>query len=372
MIINRYWLLLFIFLPLLVQGQDLNYLFKSGSGGYHTYRIPTIVQTKNGALLAFAEGRKHSWNDSGDIDIVMRKSTDGGKTWSEMKKIWDDGNNTCGNPSALVDRKTGKVFVFSTWNLGTDYEYSIIDGKSKDTRRVYVLESSDEGNTWSAPKEITEAVKRKDWTWYATGPVHGIQIQKGKYKGRLVMPCDHIERMSKRYYSHVFYSDDHGKTWQLGGSTPTDKVNECTVAELSNGNLMLNMRNYDRKVRARKIAISTDGGETWGALHTDTALIEPICQGALLRFSFGRKKRNILLFSNPEDSKKRINYTVKMSHDDGKTWTRKISLFKGCSGYSDMVKIDKSTIGCLFEGGYDNLADGIIFETVKIRDFKTD
>ncbi len=132
------------------------------------------------------------------------------------------------------------------------------------------MKSIDDGKTWSAAKEITPQVKRKNWTWYATGPCHGIQLEKEEHKGRLVIPCDHIEAETGKYFSHVIFSDDYGETWQLGGATPQDQVNECTVAELPDGKLMLNMRNYDRTQKARKISISDDGGQTWGELYADT------------------------------------------------------------------------------------------------------
>ena len=142
---------------------------------------------------------------------------------------------TCGNPCAVVDQKTGTIFLLTTWNRGDDHESQIIDQKSKDTRRVFVTQSSDDGVTWTKPKEITESVKSRDWTWYATGPGSGIQIQKGRHKGRLAIPCDHIEAVTKHYYSHIIFSDDHGKTWKLGGSTPEHQVNECEVVELAKG-----------------------------------------------------------------------------------------------------------------------------------------
>jgi len=146
----------------------------------------------------------------------------------------------------VVDRQTGTIWLLSTWNLGSDHEKRIIDGTSKDTRRVFITSSTDDGLSWAKPKEITSDVKQPDWTWYATGPGNGIQLSKGKHKGRLIIPCDHIEAGTKKYFSHVIYSDDHGRSWQLGGSTPDDMVNECAVVQLDNGDLMLNMRNYDR------------------------------------------------------------------------------------------------------------------------------
>ena len=183
--------------------KKLDYLFESGTNGYNTFRIPAIITTKNGTLLAFAEGRKNTSSDTGDIDLVMKRSDDNGKTWSELILIWDDGDNVCGNPAPVQDTKSGKIFLLSTWNLGSDHEHEIINQTSWDTRRIYLLVSSDDGLTWSEPVEITTTVKLNNWTWYATGPCHGIQLQAGEYKSRLIIPCDHIEAGFWIYFSHI-------------------------------------------------------------------------------------------------------------------------------------------------------------------------
>lgn len=146
-------------------------LFVSGTEGYDTYRIPSLIVTKNGTLLAFCEGRKKNRSDAGDIDLLVKRSMDGGRTWTPQMTLWDDGDNTCGNPCPVVDRDTGTIWLLMTWNLGTDREDEIVSGTSKDTRRVFITSSNDDGKTWKKPKEITDAVKRKEWTWYATGPV---------------------------------------------------------------------------------------------------------------------------------------------------------------------------------------------------------
>ncbi len=327
-------------------------LWKGGSGGYHTYRIPAIVVARQGALLAFCEGRRRHGGDAGDIDLLVKRSTDHGRTWSEQKVIHDDGENTCGNPCPVVDRETGTVWLFSTWNLGGDHENQIIAGQSRDTRRVFVMSSDDEGLTWSKPAEITAGVKKPEWTWYATGPGSGIQLVHGKHKGRLVIACDHMEAGSKRYYSHVVFSDDHGKTWKLGGRTPDHQVNECEVAELSDGRLMLNMRSYDPTKKLRQRAFSRDGGLTWEGKGFDGALVEPVCQASIERYAWPDGNRDgVILFSNPA-STRRENMTVRASMDDGRTWPRKLVLHPGPSAYSDLaVLADRSQALCLYERG---------------------
>lgn len=338
-------------------------LFVSGEGGYHTYRIPAIIVSKAGTLLAFCEGRKGGRSDTGNIDILVKRSEDGGETWSEQQVVWDDAGNTCGNPCPVVDEATGKIWLTMTWNRGDDHEGLIIDGKSKDTRRVYLACSADDGKTWSEPKDITKDVKDPGWTWYATGPCTGIQLEKGENKGRLVIPCDHIEAGTKKYYSHVIYSDDHGTTWRLGGSTPTDEVNECQVAELADGRLMLNMRNYYRVKKNRAVSVSSDGGMTWGEIYRDASLPEPRCQASFVRYSLaseGGKDR--LLFSNPAHQDSRVNMTVRVSYDEGKTWGVSKTLHSGPAAYSCLAVLPDGDIACFYEAGEKGAYEAIVFE----------
>lgn len=348
------------------QPHSLRYIYQPGDDGYACFRIPAMITTKNGTLLAFAEGRKFNCGDSGDIDLVLRRSFDGGKTWRPMQVVWSDSTNTCGNPVPVQDVSTGKIWLISTWNNGQDHEKQIRTQTGKDGRRVFVLSSDDDGKSWSAPKEITRDVKRPDWTWYATGPCHGLQIANGKFKGRLVVPVNHVQLSTNKNLVHIIYSDDHGSTWKIGNNTPQDKANEVTVAELSGGNLMLNIRNADRKKHTRLYTTSTDGGQTWAHLQTDTALIEPVCQGSLLNFSLSKNK-TILLFSNPADMKKRVNLTLRASLDDGKTWPYKQVIFAGPSAYSD-IAVYKKQVACMYEAGNDKAYDGIAFQLVGLKE----
>ena len=357
-----------LLIPFVSHTNELKYIFKSGSEGYNTFRIPSIITTDSGVVLAFAEGRKNSSSDSGDIDLVLKRSTDGGKTWGDLIVIRDDSTNVCGNPSPVIDRKTGKIFLLSTWNRGDDTESEIINMTSVDTRRVYVMNSIDEGLSWSKPIEITDKVKKPNWTWYATGPVHGIQIREGSKKGRMIIPCDHIEANTKKYYSHIIYSDDGGSSWNIGGATPQDQVNECSVAEIGKGKLILNMRNYDRTQMNRKISISNDYGESWGDIYDDKALVEPICQASILRYSFKGYGRNDLLFINPADKNKRLNMTLRLSNDLGRTWKAEFLLHEGPSAYSDITKLRNGNVGCLFEAGKNSPYEGIVYREVDVRD----
>jgi sialidase-1 len=338
-----------------------NALFVSGQDGYHTYRIPALAATAKGTLLAFCEGRKSASSDCGDIDLLLKRSTDGGKTWTRQETVWNDGENTCGNPCPVLDRETGVLWLLMTWNLGTDREPDIIAKKSKDTRRVFVTSSNDDGLTWSSPKEITADVKDPTWTWYATGPGNGIQLTRGNHAGRLVIPCDHIEGATGKYFSHAIFSDDHGKTWRLGGTTPRDHVNECAVVELEDGRLMLNMRNNQSGSNFRQICFSRDGGETWDGQAFDPTLLEPICQASLIRYRWPQNgEKGQILFSNPA-SKKRENMTVRTSFDEGATWSGARSLCEGPAAYSSLAVTPAGSVACLYETGKKDAYETIVF-----------
>jgi len=350
--------------------KQLNYLFESGTEGYECFRIPALVTTTHGTVLAFAEGRKKGCSDTGDIDLVMKYSKDHGETWSNLSVIWDDGENVCGNPAPVVDEVSGSIYLLSTWNLGKDHERDIISGTSQDTRRIFVMSSDDDGQSWSEPREITTSVKQENWTWYATGPCHGIQLKQGAHKGRLLIPCDHIEATTKKYYSHSIYSDDQGLSWKLGGTTPQDQVNECTAAELSDGRVILNMRNYDRSQKSRKVTYSEDGGLTWGDIASDKKLIEPICQASMLMVKSSKEDAPILLFLNPAHKKSRQNITLRSSLDDGKSWKGSLVLHKGPGAYSDLSLLSNGNIACLYEAGHANPYQGIVFEVVPLHEIE--
>ena len=322
-------------------------VFIAGENGYHTYRIPAIVVTRSGALLALAEARRAGAGDAGDIDLVLRRSTDGGASWLPLTVIGDNGPNTFGNPCPVVDRETGTVWLLSTQNRGTDREKDIVAGTSAGTRTVWVMKSLDEGATWSTPVEITASVKRPDWTWYATGPGVGIQTSSGRF----VIPANHAEAATGIHRSHLVLSDDRGVTWQLGASAD-DGTNESQVVELADGRLMLNMRNHPPKPENfRLIATSPDGGRTLSTATPNRALIEPPAQASLVRFTrHPPADRNRLLFANPA-AVRRERMTVRLSHDEGATWPLARVVHDGPAAYSSLVVLSDSSIGLLYERG---------------------
>lgn len=326
-------------------------VFAEGKDGYAKVRIPAIVATKTGKLLAFAEGR--TGGDSGPIDVVLKSSNDNGQTWSDLKVLWDDGDNTCGNPCPVVDQSTGTIWLLLTWNKGTDSEGEIMAGKSEDVRHVYVMSSKDDGETWSSPKRISETTRRDHWRWYATGPGNGIQLSRGKHAGRLLIPSNHSDHSDPKehpYRSHVIYSDDHGDTWKLGGVHEA-RTNESAVVELSDGRVLQQMRSYhDKGVRA--MAVSDDGGDSWGKVFLESALNTPVCQANILRYSWPETKdardANLIFFSSPR-GKDRKAMTVWSSRDDGKSWEVHKNIFPGGSAYSNLVVLPNGELGLLYE-----------------------
>jgi sialidase-1 len=337
-------------------------VYVSGRDGYHTYRIPAVIRAKNGDLLAFCEGRKNGSGDAGDIDLLVKRSSDGGRTWGAQQLIWDDADNTCGNPCPVLDETTGTLFLFSTHNLGNDREKDIVARTVRGSRTVWVITSTDNGATWAKPVEVTSTTKDPSWTWYATGPGIGIQITNGTHAGRLVIPCDYnsddpVEPKKPVKGSHAIFSDDHGKTWRLGG-TIKPGMNECQVAELfdGRGTLLMDMRSYlGRSVRAE--SVSHDGGETWSTPVDAAGLVEPVCQASLLRDEAAK----LLLFSNPAHPKARENLTVRASSDNAKTWHEVAVLHAGPAAYSCLVALSADEAGCLYERGEKRAYEKITF-----------
>ncbi|MCE5345814.1 MAG: glycoside hydrolase [Bacteroidales bacterium] len=329
-------------------------LWKEGTGKYNNYRIPSVIVTKKGTVLAFCEGREGG--DSGDIDLLMKRSGDNGKTWSNEIVIWDDGKNTCGNPCVVEDDETGRILLILTWNNGKDNESDIIGKRSIDTRLPYICYSDDDGQTWSVPSKMPSACKEPSWGWYATGPGIGIQLSNGKHKGRLIIPANHSydDPDSKSgigpygYGSHVLISDDHGKTWKMSRLI-FPGCNESQVAELSDGSLIMNMRSYNNR-KCRAVSFSSDGGETWAEIQHDPQLVESICQASILAYGDYKGKR-MYLFANPAVTSGRTHMTVRVSFDDCKSWSNSRLIYPGPSAYSCLVKLKDRRVGVFFECG---------------------
>ncbi len=336
-------------------------VFVSGKEGYHTFRIPALIATKQGSLLAFCEGRKTSRSDHGDLDLVLKRSTDQGRTWQTLQMVYEEGGDgkiTIGNPCPVVDQSTGRIWLPFT----------------RDNDDVLITHSDDDGQTWAKPTIITSQVKLENWTWYATGPGVAIQLSQGERKGCLIVPCDHREPINGKAVtmSHAFYSDDHGKTWQLGESV-APHTNECQVVELSDGRLQINMRNkwgtdggQPTRHAKRAVALSNDGGHHWTDLRFDEILIEPVCQASLINITKEGAK-DWLLFSNPASTKTRHQLTVRLSQDGGKTWPIAKILHKGPAAYSCLCQLPDGSFACLYEAGEKHA-----YETIRFTRFSLD
>ncbi len=348
-------------------------VFVSGNDGYESYRIPAIINAPNGDLLAFCEGRVHGSGDFGDIDIVLKRSTDNGKTWSSMQKVVDYDTLQAGNPAPVVDLldpayPEGRIFLF--YNTGNNHEREVREGLG--LREVWFITSTDGGNTWSEATNITTQVHRpnqpdthpdyhfaEDWRSYANTPGQGMQFDQGKFKGRIYIAANHSsgapQKAFKDYNAHGYYTDDHGKTFHLSEVVPFEGSNESMAALIHGDTLLMNSRNQQGNVRSRIISLSSDGGATWDTTYYDRQLPDPVNQGSLLAFD-GADGKPLLAFCNAADTAHRDNLTVRVSNDGGKTWFFNQPVAKAPEGYegayaaySDLVKIGNDRLGVLFE-----------------------
>jgi len=345
-------------------------VFTSGKEGHKSYRIPAIIKIPSGELLAFCEGRVHNAGDFGDINIVMKRSKDQGKTWSALQTVVDYESFQAGNPAPVVDLTdpdfpAGRIFLF--YNTGNNHENEVRKGNG--LREVWYKTSSDGGLTWSEPVNITRQTHRpnqplvnpdyhfgEDWRSYANTPGHAMQFSSGKFKGRIFVAANHSAGDPKPaftdYQAHGFYSDDHGKTFQLSESIAIPGSNEAMAAELPGSRLMMNIRNQRGDIRARIIAISKDGGAHWDTTYFDKNLPDPVCQGSIL--SLGKRK-NILAFCNPADTIHRNHLTLRISQDEGKSWKNWLiekshpGQEMSHSAYSDLVELNRNALGIVYE-----------------------
>ncbi|MBX2918612.1 MAG: exo-alpha-sialidase [Ferruginibacter sp.] len=378
-------LMIFVCCAGFVSAQQRVPVFVSGTEGHKSYRIPAIVSLPNGTLLAFCEGRVHGAGDFGDINIVMKRSNDKGRTWSSLQTIVDTDSLQAGNPAPVVDLydpayPAGRIFLF--YNTGNNHEGEVRKGKG--LREVWYKTSTDGGLSWSNPVNITTQTHRpkqpqvnaaynftQDWRSYANTPGHAMQFTTGKYKGRIFIAANHSAGNPQPgfmdYKAHGFYTDDHGKTFHLSETVNLPGSNESMATEISNGRLMMNSRNQKGDIKARIVSISSNGGQRWDTTYFDNTLIDPVNQGSIL--TIGKKNgKAIVAFCNAADTKRRDNLTLRISYDDGITWNKNIVVDKSgdnkkndFTAYSDLVKISKNKIGVLYErDGYSQIVFSVI------------
>jgi sialidase-1 len=358
--------------------------YTAGTDGYSAFRIPAVVATKSGDLLAFAEGRSDGLGDAGNIDTVLKRSTDGGCTWRPLQVVQDSGANTSGNPAPVVTA-SGRIVLLTTYNAGTATEAAILRGEvpAEDSRRVFVQYSDDDGARWSTPREITSTAKLPNWRWYATAPGHATRLTHGPHRGRLVVPANHsiappagssdLGSEAKYYGGHDLYSDDDGRTWHIGyvddNSDGEVNVNETTATELPDGRVYFNTRDQNGTATGNRAdAYSLDGGRTLRQpFRPQPALAGPVVEGSVLQT---RGPKAPLLFSGPADPSKRAIMTLRASHDGGVTWQPVLTLSQLPASYSDLVQVDAGTVGLLYETGNAGANETITFRRIGLHDLR--
>lgn len=328
-------------------------VFQRKQDGYKNYRIPSLVCTNSGTLLAFAEGRANLLDHS-ENDIVLKRSTDNGQTWSQLSVVAEDGKNALNNPQALV-RKDGRILLmYQRYAEGYGEKQAMPGLDGERICRTFMTYSDDEGATWAEAKDITTEVKRPEATSLASGPGIGIELKNGTHAGRLVMPFN--QGPWGNWFVYAVYSDDGGATWTKGELAPLKRkikgwANEVQMVELSNGRLLLNARS-EQGNHKRKIAYSEDGGQTWGEVSDEKALLEPECQGSLIAYN-----DSTILFCNPRHRSRRLRGTVYASTDNGATWPHRKTIYKEGFAYSCMAVLPNGEIGVLYEkDGYQSIS----------------
>ena len=335
-------------------------VFTSGAEGFPSIRIPSAVVTRKGSVLAFAEGRARG-ADQAENKIVAKRSTDGGRTWSPLTVLHDDGTNSLNNPTSVVDQQTGRVFLLyqripahlreASKEIATGLEGPAI-------YRNFLVWSDDDGVTWTPPLDITGTTKRPERaTTIASGPGNGIQLTRGAHAGRLIFPFN--EGPFWKWQNFAVFSDDHGQTWKYGSDVPEallpdpkigerSQINEVQMVEMTDGSVRLDSRQF-AGAKVRKTAVSRDGGSTWSPVADLADLRDPSCMAGVLRYSFDDGSGKGKLLHTGPDSTKRDHGTVYLSLDDGATWPIKRELWPGGFAYSVPIRLTDGTVGCLFE-----------------------
>ncbi|MFF7971449.1 exo-alpha-sialidase [Streptomyces sp. NPDC007905] len=352
-------------------GFEQQVLFKASQDpGYACFRIPAIVRTTDGTLLAFAEGRVLNCGDAADIDIVLKRSSDGGRTWAPLQVVNEGAGDTHGNPAPIVDRDTGRIWLAETYNTGrTDSASCPVPCD----RTPHLQYSDDDGATWSQPRDLSPQILPPDWnSWYATGPVHGIQLTRGRYAGRLVFGVNTETWDGSRVtanHAALIVSDDHGGHWRIGATdtwpiaadgTFRQKPSELTLTARADGSVLVSGREQDgTDLGHRTQTVSRDGGGSFAAPFDDLPdLYTPQVQGSVLRLG------DRILLSCPADPDRRRTMMIRSSYDGGRTWDsvdRGTVVTTDWSGYSDLVRVDHDTVGLTYEGGAVDARDEIRF-----------
>lgn len=347
-------------------------VFGMNTDGSKHYRIPSLITTQNGTLLAVIDKRG---NDIGDlpniISVVAKRSTDNGKTWSEPIVIAQGDkatNKTYGDATIVMDKSTGKLITVFAGDNG------LWHSNKNNKMGIYTSESTDDGLTWSEPRSITSQVYKEDW--YGAFPASGRAAQLKDGRILFVLAARPTSDWGGALHNYACYSDDSGKTWSIS-STPGDTYgDEAKIIELENGNLLMSIRNRNKGYR--KFSVSTDRGESWSAPYVNEDILDPACNGDIMRYTFKKKNKSILLHSLPYSSSIRENIGIYTSEDEGKSWKFRKKICNGYSAYSSLTVLPDGSIGALVEEGkWDNDIPGedgfnIYFVRIPIKWLLTD
>lgn len=357
--------------------------YTAGTGGYASYRIPAVVTTNTGTILAFAEGRRNGVGDAGDIDTVLRRSDDGGCSWTPMQVVTAGKGQNRNNPAVVFDPETKAVVVLTLVRSDTVTELQIRNGSlpASEGMQVYEQQSTDDGETFTNPRNITSQVARDNWRWNVVGPGHGIVLTKGPHKGRILFGANHSvappagstenPMADSLLAAHAVYSDDHGKTWHVGFvQDNTDGVvngNETTAAQLPDGDVYFSTRNQNGSAASHRAdARSADGGASLRAPIAPQASLAsvPVIEAGLLQLTGAAPTP--LLLSSPSDPNARRAMTIFASGDGGKTWRVAKKISDAPAAYSDLAELDAGTLGLLYETGKASENETITFLRVPV------
>ena len=348
---------------------ETSHLLRSGSGGFHTYRIPAATVTAQGTVILVVEGRRNSDSDFGETTLLCVRSEDSGKTWTSPQVVWEEhspeGDVTCGNPTIVQDKITHRIWLAFTRN----------------NEQALVTSSDDEAKSWATPKDISAEANPENWPRYWIGPGHGIQLTGETHKGRLIFPSYHISETGAMR-SHMIYSEDHGETWSTGKPIEhSDKVDltkvteprgwwnkqivwhgcECMAVETTDERLYLTNRNYTMYQKSKAFSWSNDGGETWSQTELTSQIPGVSCQASIIKVTEANRPNatpQYLISSiehphvyttDPEQYRRKLNLYI--SDDECATWQQSRVIESGHAAYSDLVALPDGTILCFYEGG---------------------